>query len=139
MILSETDTIATKTKGSANDIDRHVGAKIQFQRKIIGMSQASLADALGLTFQQIQKYEKGSNRVGAGRLYEIAKLLKVPVSYFYDGYEGAESSSDNSTFSSYELFHSKEAAGLLKMFYSIEDKQIRKSLMEVMKNIGRQS
>src|SRR3954453_23874231 len=69
-------------------IDRHVGARIRHKRMMLGVSQEALGDALGVTFQQVQKYEKGMNRVGASRLQAIANFLEVPVSYFFDGAGG---------------------------------------------------
>ncbi|MEH0198728.1 helix-turn-helix domain-containing protein [Caulobacter sp. CCNWLY153] len=68
-----------------NLVDLHVGGRVRMRRKMLGVSQEHLADALKLTFQQVQKYERGANRVSASKLYEIAKTLQVPVSYFFDG------------------------------------------------------
>lgn len=68
-----------------NAVDLHVGARVRMRRKWLGLSQERLADALGLTFQQVQKYERGANRVSASKLYEIAQTLQVPVTYFFDG------------------------------------------------------
>src|SRR5271163_5343803 len=68
-----------------NPVDLHVGARIRLRRRMQGVSQEKLADALGLTFQQVQKYERGANRVSASKLYEIATALQAPVSYFFDG------------------------------------------------------
>ena len=70
---------------SPNPVDFHVGARIRMRRKILGVSQERLADDLGLTFQQVQKYERGANRVSASKLYEIARSLQAPISYFFDG------------------------------------------------------
>jgi transcriptional regulator with XRE-family HTH domain len=72
-------------KRSPNPIDKHVGARVRMRRIILGMSQEKLADTLGVTFQQVQKYEKGTNRIGASRLQEISKSLQVPPSFFFDG------------------------------------------------------
>ena len=69
---------------ATNPIDEHVGRRLRLRRNLLGMSQQKLAKAIGLTFQQVQKYERARNRIGAGRLYEIAQILGVPVSYFYD-------------------------------------------------------
>ena len=77
-----TDTPEARTP---NVVDLHVGGRVRMRRKMLGISQEHLADALGLTFQQVQKYERGANRVSASKLYEIAKTLRVPVSYFFDG------------------------------------------------------
>ncbi len=73
----------------ANPIDAQVGNRVRIRRMLIGMSQEKLGDLLGLTFQQVQKYEKGVNRIGAGRLFEIARILGVPIDFFYDGVGGA--------------------------------------------------
>jgi transcriptional regulator with XRE-family HTH domain len=68
-----------------NPVDRHVGSRVRMRRMLIGMSQEKLGEALGITFQQIQKYEKGTNRIGASRLHHIARVLGVPVEFFYEG------------------------------------------------------
>ncbi|HEX8233754.1 MAG TPA: helix-turn-helix transcriptional regulator [Caulobacteraceae bacterium] len=70
---------------SPNPVDAHVGSRIRMRRKMQGISQEKLADALGLTFQQVQKYERGSNRVSASKLYQVARFLGTPVSYFFEG------------------------------------------------------
>src|SRR6201996_6007744 len=72
-------------KKQANPIDVQVGNRVRIRRMLIGMSQERLGDLLGLTFQQVQKYEKGVNRIGAGRLFEVARILNVPVDFFYEG------------------------------------------------------
>jgi len=79
---------ATKPVNRATDTDRYVGARIRERRIMLGLSQQQMADMIGVTYQQAHKYEKGINRISAGRLYEISQVLKVPVSYFYDGLEG---------------------------------------------------
>src|SRR5436305_2815229 len=70
---------------SPNPIDRHVGARVRMRRLMVGLSQSKLAEALDVTFQQVQKYEKGANRIGASRLQQLARVLDVPPSYFFDG------------------------------------------------------
>ena len=72
-------------KKAPNPIDKHVGARVRMRRMMLSMSQEKLGDALGLTFQQVQKYEKGTNRIGASRLQQIANILQVPVSFFFEG------------------------------------------------------
>ena len=72
-------------KKSPNPIDKHVGSRVRMRRMMLSMSQEKLGDALGLTFQQVQKYEKGTNRIGASRLQAIANILQVPVSFFFEG------------------------------------------------------
>src|SRR5579863_3439216 len=78
-------------KKQANPVDAQVGSRVRIRRMLIGMSQEKLGDLLGLTFQQVQKYEKGVNRIGAGRLYEIARILGVPIEFFYEGVAGGAS------------------------------------------------
>ena len=72
-----------------HNVDVHVGSRIRLRRKLYGVSQEKLADALGLTFQQVQKYERGRNRVSASKLYETARFLEVPITYFFEGLSGA--------------------------------------------------
>jgi transcriptional regulator with XRE-family HTH domain len=72
-------------KKAPNPIDKHVGSRVRMRRMMLGMSQEKLGDALGLTFQQVQKYEKGSNRIGASRLQQISLILQVPISFFFEG------------------------------------------------------
>jgi transcriptional regulator with XRE-family HTH domain len=79
------DKFAAAEPGKPNPIDRHVGLRIRVRRKELGVSQEKLAESIGLTFQQVQKYERGANRVSASKLYEIARSLQAPISYFFDG------------------------------------------------------
>src|SRR5262245_39728686 len=72
-------------KKAPNPIDKHVGSRVRMQRMMVGMSQEKLGNALGLTFQQVQKYEKGTNRIGASRVQQISQILQVPVAYFFEG------------------------------------------------------
>ena len=75
-------------KRSMNPIDAHVGARVRLRRMLVGMSQEKLGEMLGVTFQQVQKYEKGANRIGASRLFEVSQILAVPVQYFFDDLPG---------------------------------------------------
>src|ERR1700726_360920 len=74
-----------RSTGRTQDVDRHVGARVRERRIMLGLTQQQLADLIGVTYQQAHKYERGINRVSAGRLFEIAQMLRVPVSYFFDG------------------------------------------------------
>jgi transcriptional regulator with XRE-family HTH domain len=76
-----------RTAGRTQDVDRHVGARVRERRIMLGFTQQQLADLIGVTYQQAHKYERGINRISAGRLYEIAHVLTVPVNYFFDGIE----------------------------------------------------
>src|ERR1051325_5577753 len=88
--LTDETRVAIAAKKQANPIDAQVGNRVRIRRMLIGMSQERLGDLLGLTFQQVQKYEKGVNRIGAGRLFEMARILGVPIDFFYEGVESGE-------------------------------------------------
>ena len=81
-------------KKSLNPVDKHVGGRVRMRRLMLAMSQEKLGDALGLTFQQVQKYEKGTNRIGAGRLHQISHILQVPVAFFFEGAPNLHGSTD---------------------------------------------
>src|SRR5712675_2882260 len=74
----------TASQGNPNPIDVHVGSRVRLRRTMLGLSQEKLGDAIGLTFQQVQKYERGANRIGASRLHELSRVLDVPVEFFFD-------------------------------------------------------
>ena len=80
-----------RRNATAQAVDRHVGARIRERRIMLGLTQQQLADLIGVTYQQAHKYERGINRISAGRLYEIAQVLSVPIGYFFDGLEGQDS------------------------------------------------
>ena len=85
MYQAKTKEEVVKTKGRATPIDHHVGRRVRERRTALGLSQDRLAESMGLTFQQLQKYERGLNRISASRLYELSKSLDVPVSFFFEG------------------------------------------------------
>lgn len=129
------------TKGSPDDVDVHVGKRLRVRRSLMGMSQEKLAAAIGLTFQQIQKYERGINRVSAGRLFQFSKILDVPVGYFYDQILGENDSasyglSDNEQApfgGSDDVMQTKETIELVRSYYSIEDPAKRKETLRFIK------
>ena len=124
-------------------IDIHVGGRVRLRRTMLGMSQDKLAESLGLTFQQIQKYEKGVNRIGASRVFEISRILGVPIQFFYDDYDVdtgrsygfAESGPDDGA-AMMELLNSPEGVQLCKHFASITDPKIRKRVLELVKSLS---
>jgi transcriptional regulator with XRE-family HTH domain len=91
-MLTKSETKATKTPNRANDTDRFVGARIRERRVMLGLSQQQMADLIGVTYQQAHKYERGINRISAGRLHEIAHVLGVPIGYFFEGLERQQGS-----------------------------------------------
>jgi transcriptional regulator with XRE-family HTH domain len=121
-----------------NPVDLHVGARIRLRRRMQGVSQEKLADALGLTFQQVQKYERGANRVSASKLYEIAAALRAPISYFFDGLadpaveDGAGSrTGDEQTVHSFLM--TAEGLELARLFPVIPRGQIRRRLLDLLR------
>ncbi len=125
-----------------NTIDVEVGARIRLKRKLIGMSQQSLAGKLGVTFQQVQKYEKGTNRVGASRLSQIATALDVPMSYFFDGNQGERQDDDNPHITretdEVALFlSSTEGFNLNRAFMRIPSAAVRQKVVLLVKSVAR--
>jgi len=119
-----------------NPIDKHVGSRVRMKRILLGMSQEKLGDALGLTFQQVQKYEKGTNRIGASRLQDIAKTLQVPPSFFFDGGPADGAPLDGfaeAPSSQYvvDFISSVEGLQLNRAFASIKDPKIRKRIVDL--------
>jgi transcriptional regulator with XRE-family HTH domain len=104
-------------------VDTHVGKRIRHRRWMVGMTQQQLADAVGIKFQQIQKYETGMNRVSASRLWDIAATLDVPVSFFFEGMDG---SGTERPATGQDPFAEKEALDLLRTYYSIPEAQRRR-------------
>lgn len=123
-------------------IDAHVGNRIRTRRMALGMSQEKLGDRLGLSFQQVQKYEKGTNRVGASRLQAICAILQVPVSYFFDGAPHASASTrtkttdDGSTELVAKFIASGDGQALIKAFLRIKAPEMRRSLVQMVKAVG---
>ena len=123
-------------KGQAvgNDIDLHLGRRLRRRRRLLGLTQQQLAQAVGVRFQQIQKYECGANRVSAARLWRIASALEVPVSYFFDGL--AESHADNDpSEGGGEMFARKETLDLIRAYYQLEEKP-RRRLLDLAKSLN---
>jgi len=127
-------------KGGPHPVDVHVGARVRLRRMILGMSQETLGKSLGLTFQQIQKYEKGVNRIGASRIFELSGLLSVPIQFFYDDFSNiiaapglAEPDSGEAFM---ELVNSPEGVQLCRYFSEIKDPQVKKRVLDLVKTIA---
>ena len=122
-----------------NPIDIHVGGRVRLRRMMLGMSQEKLGEQLGITFQQIQKYEKGTNRIGASRLQNIATVLSVPVSFFFDGAPGqGNSSTSDSKSGSYvvDFLSSSEGLQLNRAFVRISDSKIRRRVVDLVRALA---
>lgn len=125
-----------------NPVDRYVGSRIRMRRIMLGMSQEKLGEALRLTFQQVQKYEKGTNRVGASRLQQIAEILQVPVSFMFDGGPGGLPAADGSfgeaASPAYisDFLATADGLALTRAFTRIPDPKLRRSIVELVERIG---
>lgn len=130
-------------KKTPHPIDVHVGSRVRLRRMLVGMSQDKLGEALGLTFQQVQKYEKGVNRIGASRVFEISQILDVPIQYFFDNFEGAPSRQygfaeapppPDETFM--QLIHSPEGVQLCRYFAEIQDAKVRRRVLDLVRTLA---
>ena len=117
----------------ASEIDMHVGQRMRVRREFLGISQGRLGRHLGLTFSQVQKYEKGANRIGAGRLYMIAEYLEVPVQFFFEGLREAEAAPPNGIRAGRR---GEELAQLEQAFLSIDDADTRRSVVALVRSLA---
>ena len=151
----QTKTVKNKTKyargpGVANPIDVHVGGRLRQRRTLLGLSQEKIAEATGITFQQIQKYERGTNRMSASRLFQLSKVLDVSISYFFEKFnenidigldqEVANSSgfaeSPQSVLKNESVMEDKETIELVRTYYAIDDEKLRKDVLNIMKTMA---
>ncbi|MGH1455301.1 MAG: helix-turn-helix domain-containing protein [Alphaproteobacteria bacterium] len=143
-----------KTKGIPDTIDKHVGKQLKSRRSLLGLSQEKLAESVGVTFQQVQKYERGTNRISASRLFTFSKILDVSIDFFYQGMdnneklsslhgmsdndqEGFDSTSANIKKIPENLMSKKETIDVLKAYYSIEDEKKRKDFLTLIKSMAK--
>jgi len=121
-------------------VDQHVGSRVRLRRMLLGMSQERLGESIGITFQQVQKYEKGVNRIGASRLLQISEILDVPVEFFFeeaphiDG-RRAPGMADSETFI-LEFLNSREGLELNRAFVKISDPKVRKSVVDLIRALS---
>lgn len=126
-----------------NPIDIHVGSRIRLRRAMVGMSQEKLGESLGITFQQVQKYEKGTNRVGASRLQNIAAVLNVPVSFFFEDAPSGDAEAspgglEEASASNYvvNFLSSSEGLQLNRAFVKIQDPKVRRKIIELVRTLA---
>lgn len=135
--------------GQPNPVDIHVGARVRLRRTLMGMSQEKLGESIGLTFQQVQKYERGANRIGASRLFDLSRVLDVPVSFFFD--DMAETVQDQSPVAvargvsglseepagfEADPMTKRETLELVRAYYSITDPQVRRRVYDLAKALA---
>lgn len=133
--------------GHPNPIDIHVGGRVRLRRTLLGMSQEKLAEAIGLTFQQVQKYERGTNRIGSSRLFDLARVLDVPVAYFFEDMSSAVAAKTPSRIRGFAETKSeeyepdpmarRETLELVRAYYRIADPLVRKRVFELAKTLGK--
>ena len=126
-----------------NPVDAHVGSRVRLRRMLLGMSQERLGESMGLTFQQVQKYEKGVNRIGASRLFQISKILDVPVQFFFeeapyngDGNAVRGMAEPDSEAFILEFLNSREGLDLNRAFVKIGDAKVRKSVVDLVRALS---
>jgi transcriptional regulator with XRE-family HTH domain len=131
--------------GKPNPVDVHVGSRVRLRRTLLGMSQEKLGEAIGLTFQQVQKYERGANRIGASRLYDLSRVLDVPVSFFFDDMPGElggpppadeRSAAGDRGGPEPDPMAKRETLELVRAYYRIHDPQVRKRIFELTKAVA---
>jgi transcriptional regulator with XRE-family HTH domain len=132
-------TIATKK--APNSIDKHVGRRVRMRRKMLAMGQTQLAEALGLTYQQVQKYEDGTNRIGAGRLQQISDILQVPVAFFFEGAPNASAphGSNGSALSMAQIddfVSNSDGLRLIGAFMRIDNAAVRRRIVMLVQEIA---
>ncbi|MBX6326983.1 MAG: helix-turn-helix transcriptional regulator [Pseudolabrys sp.] len=130
-------------KKTPNPIDKHVGSRVRMRRMMLNMSQERLGDALGLTFQQVQKYEKGTNRIGASRLQQIAHILQVPVSFFFEGAPhgggtGHATGMNEAPSPAYvsDFLATSDGLSLTKAFMRIKSSKLRRRIVDLVEQIA---
>ena len=132
--------------GGLHPVDVHVGGRVRLRRTLLGISQQRLGAAVGLTFQQIQKYERGANRIGASRLYEFSGILEVPVSFFFEGMPGDAAGEPAPGFAgvsdqtqlalSADPLSRRETDALIKAYYEITDENVRRRIQDLARSLG---
>jgi transcriptional regulator with XRE-family HTH domain len=141
--------VKAEREGRPSPIDIHVGSRIRLRRTLLGMSQERLGEALGLTFQQVQKYERGVNRVGASRLFDLSRVLDVPISFFFDDLPESLAStygshlnrrgtgfSDMQDGFTDDALNRRETLELVRAYYRITDPAVRKRVFDLIKTMG---
>ena len=130
---------------SPNPIDVYVGARVKMRRTLLGMSQKKLGEAIGLTFQQVQKYERGLNRISASRLFDISKVLEVPIGFFFEEMDdqvaelsprmlaGASELAEEPVLFNYDPMTKRETLELVRCYYTIPDRRLAKKLLDLVK------
>ena len=138
----ENDGDVIVSAGRVEDADRHVGKRLRSKRLMLGLSQQKLGDAVGVSIQQIQKYEKATNRIASGKLYQFAKLLNEPIAYFYEGLDALTNKTKTSMAESQDDFldkdtvNEREIMALVRSYSEISDIAVRKKILDLVKTLS---
>ena len=137
------------SRGGPNPIDIHVGARLRLRRNLFGISQTDLGKALGVTFQQVQKYEKGTNRISASRLFNLSRVLDVPISFFFEDLSPAAAGAGKrrarglseapATALDFDVLSKRETIKLIRAYYRVTDPQLRKRVLDLLEAVGKTS
>ena len=135
MPRTSTSAAAQRSRAQARTVDAHVGQRIRDKRNERSMSQTEVANALGVTFQQVQKYERGTNRVGASRLYDLSRILGVQVQYFF---EGLEDQSSGEAVDEENIVHlmRPDTVELVDAYYKVDNPQVRRQILSTIRSIS---
>ena len=148
MMAGAEQVVGSEREHRPSPIDVHVGSRIRLRRTLLGMSQERLGEALGLTFQQVQKYERGVNRVGASRLFDLSRVLDVPISFFFDDMPDSLSAnfggipsrrlggSETQDSLGDDTLTRRETLELVRAYYRITDPSVRKRVFDLIKSMG---
>ena len=137
------------SRGGPNAIDIHVGAKVHLRRNLFGLSQTDLGKAVGVTFQQVQKYEKGTNRISASRLFNLSRVLDVPISFFFEDLSPAAAGAGKrrarglseapATALDFDVLSKRETIKLIRAYYRVTDPELRKRVLDLLEAVGKPS
>ena len=137
------------SRGGPNPIDIHVGAKVHLRRNLFGLSQTDLGKAVGVTFQQVQKYEKGTNRISASRLFNLSRVLDVPISFFFEDLSPAAAGAGKrrarglseapATALDFDVLSKRETIKLIRAYYRVTDPELRKRVLDLLEAVGKPS
>lgn len=134
--MDETRTEPVANQRSANSVDSHVGSRVRLRRLELGLSQEKLAEQLGITFQQVQKYERGTNRIGASRLHQIALVLQTPITYFFEGASETPANGAQETSPLSQALGDPATVRLVRAFASISDTQLKQKAVGIIEAIA---
>lgn len=136
--LAQAYSLSKRGEGP-NPIDIHVGQRLRLRRTLLGLSQETLGEAVGITFQQLQKYERGANRISASRLFNLSQVLGVPVTFFFDDLPASESSlvsEEQSETQEFESMARRETLELVRAYYRIPEESVRRRTFELVKTLA---